>query len=134
MFIKDIMKKEIVTTSSEVLVREAAKKLINNRVGCLLVTENEILKGILTKSDIIRSLADRKSPDDCKVSEIMEKNITSCSPDINIYEGAKILSKKKVKRLPVLHKGKLKGIVSVSELAPALSREMEMMSSYLWNE
>jgi CBS domain-containing protein len=128
------MKKEIVTTSSEVLVREAAKKLINNRVGCLLVTENGTLKGILTKSDIIRSLADRKNPDGCKVSEIMEKNVTSCSPEINIYDGAKILSKKRVKRLPVLHKGKLEGIVSISDLAPALGREMEMISSYFWTE
>jgi CBS domain-containing protein len=128
------MKKGIVTTSSEVLVREAAKKLLNSRVGCLLVTENGIVKGILTKSDIIRSLADRKNPDDCKVSEIMEKNVTSCSPDINIYEGAKILSKKRVKRLPVLHKGKLEGIVSVSDLAPVLSKEMENISSYFWTK
>lgn len=134
MFIKDIMKKEIVTTSSEVLVREAAKKLINNRVGCLLVTENGILKGILTKSDIIRSLANRKNPDDCKVSKIMGKKVTSCSPDINIYDVAKILSRKRVKRLPVLHKGKLEGIVSISDLAPALSKEMENISSYFWTK
>ena len=131
MTLKDIMKNDVVTSSNGDTVREAAIKLTNNRVGCLVVTEHGFLKGILTKSDIVRSLAEKKDADYCKISEIMNSDVITCHPDTNIYNGAKIMSANKVKRLPLIDEGNLKGIVSISDLAPSLRKEMIEMASYL---
>ena len=132
MTLKDIMKNDVVTSSDGDTVREAAIKLTNKRVGCLVVTEHGFLKGILTNSDIVRSLAEKKDPDCCKISEIMNSDVITCNPDTNIYNGAKIMSVNKIKRLPLLDEGNLKGIVSISDLAPSLRKEMIEISSHFW--
>ncbi len=132
MTLKDIMKNDVVTSSGGDTVREAAIKLTNNKVGCLVVTEHGFSKGILTKSDIVRSLAEKKDPDDCKMSEIMNSDVITCNPDTNIYNGAKIMSVNKIKRLPLMDEENLKGIVSISDLAPSLRKEMIEISSHFW--
>lgn len=132
LLLKDIMKKDLVTTFPEGSAREAAKILINEGVGCLLVTEKGDLKGILTKSDLVRSMAEGKDPDFTKISEIMNKDMITSSPDSDFFLGSKIMVEKRIKRLPILSDGKLEGIVSISELAPGLTREMEKMNSYDW--
>lgn len=134
MLLKNIMKTNVVTTTDNATIREAAKELTNRGVGCLLVIENDLLKGIVTKGDIVRSLADKKDPDYCKVSEIMTTNVVNCSSDINIYTAAKILTDKKVKRLAILKEGKLEGIVSLSDIAPTLHKEIEEISCYFWEK
>ena len=108
--------------------------MTNNRVGCLVITTNEeTVQGILTKSDIVRSLAERKDIDRCNVTEIMVKNIKSCTPATNIHDGAKMMAENRVKRLLVLdEEGKLKGLVSMSELAPCLNNEAEELSALFW--
>ena len=132
MLLKDIMKEAVVTCTVDATVRDAAKKLTNNRVGCLIVTERETVKGILTKSDIIRSLTERKDVDYCKVGEVMQGNVKSCPPDMNVHDGAKVMARNRVKRLPILEKEKLKGLVSISDLAPVLNKEVEEISSLFW--
>ena len=132
MTLRDIMKNEVVTTSDNDTVREAAAKLVNNQVGCLVITEHGFLKGILTKGDIVRSLAEKKDPDKCKINETMNSDVITCHPDTNIYNGAKIMSANKVKRLPLIDEGNLEGIVSISDLAPSLRKEMVEISSHFW--
>ncbi len=134
MLLKDIMKEGVVKCSADLTVREAAKKMTNNRVGCLVITTNEeTVQGILTKSDIVRSLVERKDVDRVKVNEIMKTNVKSCSPGMNVHDGAKIMSENRVKRLLVLdEEGKLKGLVSMSELAPCLNNEAEELSALFW--
>lgn len=133
MLLKDIMKEAVVKCSGDATLREAAKKLVNNRVGCLVITEKEVVKGILTKSDVVRSLAESKDVDYCKVRNIMKTNIKSCTPDKSIQEGAKVMTENRVKRLPVLdEEGKLIGLVSISELTPILNKEVADISSFLW--
>lgn len=132
MTLKEIMKDDVVTSSDEDTIREAATKLTNNRVGCLVITEHGFLKGILTKSDIVRSLAEKKDPDKCRISEIMSTDLITCHPDTNLYNGAKIMSINKIKRLPLMDEENLKGIVSISDLAPSLRKEIIDISSHFW--
>ncbi len=134
MLMQDIMKEGVVKSSADMTIREAAKKITNNRVGCLVITNDQgTVQGILTKSDIVRSLAERKDIDRCNVTEIMGKNIKSCKPATNIHDGAKMMADNRVKRLLVLdEEGKLKGLVSISELAPCLNKEAEEISDLFW--
>jgi CBS domain-containing protein len=132
LLLKDIMKKDLVTTSPGGSVRDAAKMLIKERVGCLLVTEKEELKGIVTKSDIVRALVEEKDPDATKIKDIMKEEVTTCNSDSDFFSGSKKMTEKGIKRLPILSDGKLAGLVSITELAPSLTKEMEKMTSYDW--
>jgi CBS-domain-containing membrane protein len=51
--IKDIMVSEVVTISPETTVCEAVHLMIDKKIGCLPVVDNERLVGLLTETDIL---------------------------------------------------------------------------------
>jgi CBS domain-containing membrane protein len=57
--VKDVMSTDLVTTSPDTPLDQAARILMERKVGCLLVVENERLAGILTEGDFV-ALAARK--------------------------------------------------------------------------
>jgi CBS domain-containing protein len=125
MLLREIMKKDLVQVIPGASVREAAKILRDKNIGCILVSGNGSLKGILTDRDIACWLADGKDPDYTKVDEIMNRELTFCSPDTDIFEASKIMASKGVRRLPIQSNGKLEGIVSISDLAPIFKEEVD---------
>ncbi len=125
MLLREIMKKDLVKVIPGTSVREAAKIFRDKKIGCILVSGNGSLKGILTDRDIACWLADGKDPDYTKVDEIMNRELTFCSPDIDIFEASKIMASKGVRRLPIQSNGKLEGIVSISDLAPIFKEEVD---------
>ena len=52
--IKEIMTEHVITISPEATVKEAARVMIDKKIGCLPVVEDEKLIGILTETDILR--------------------------------------------------------------------------------
>jgi len=126
MMLRDIMEKDIVTVTPDMTVREAAKKMKEDKIGCILVTENGSLKGILTDRDITCMIvADGKDPNYTMVKEIMNCDVVYTSPETDILEAFKIMAGHKIRRLPLKFNGKLEGIVSISDLAPILKNEMD---------
>ena len=55
-----------------------------------------------------------------KVKDIMSKSVVSVNPNATLIEAAELMEKYDVNRLPVVEKGKLKGIISKSDLIRAL--------------
>lgn len=126
MMLREIMKKDIVTITPDMSVREAAKKMKDEKVGCILVTEGGNLRGILTDRDITCSVvANGKDPNYTMVKEIMNGDVVYTSPDTDIFEAFKIMAGNKIRRLPLKIDGKVEGIVSISDLAPVLQGEMD---------
>ncbi|HAP66977.1 MAG TPA: CBS domain-containing protein [Nitrospinae bacterium] len=126
MTLKEVMKKDIVTITPNMSVREAAKKMKDEKIGCLLVTENDSLRGILTDRDIVCTVvANGKDPNYTMVKDIMNGDVVYTSPDTDIFEAFKIMAGHKIRRLPLKFDGRLEGIVSISDLAPILKREMD---------
>ena len=119
------MKKDLVKVIPGTSVREAAKIFRDKNIGCILVSGNGSLKGILTDRDIACWLADGKDPDYTKVDEIMNREPTFCSPNTDIFEASKVMASKGVRRLPIQSNGKLEGIVSISDLAPIFKEEVD---------
>lgn len=57
-FIKDIMKTDVITIHPLEFLEEAARLLYEHRIGCLPVVRNNTLVGIVTETDILRSLVE----------------------------------------------------------------------------
>ena len=51
--IKDVMVKDVVTISPEDELKEAVRLMVERKIGCLPVVENERLVGLLTETDIL---------------------------------------------------------------------------------
>lgn len=59
--VKEVMITDIVTTSPDTALDEAAKILMERKIGCLPVVENRRLVGILTEADFVALVARKKS-------------------------------------------------------------------------
>jgi len=55
--VKEVMIENVVTTTPETLVTDAARIMVDRKIGCLPVIEDEQLIGILSESDIVSAVA-----------------------------------------------------------------------------
>jgi CBS domain-containing protein len=125
MFVKDIMQKKLITVSSETTIREAAGKMRSGGIGCVLVTSGEErLEGFVTDRDIACWLAEGENPDTTKVKAIMKTKVITTTPEADVLEAERLMAKNKVRRLPVVENGRLRGIVTTADIAPVLEEEI----------
>lgn len=100
-------------------ILQAASQMRRENVGSLPVCDDKgTLKGIVTDRDIvIRALTDSTSVKDICCGQIMTKNPVSISPNANIHEAALIFASKQIRRLPVVERTRLMGILSLGDIA-----------------
>jgi CBS domain-containing protein len=114
---------------------DAARKMRDMDVGCLLVWKDEELIGIVTDRDVTcRAIAEARDPATTTVRDVMSKDIAFCFNDQRADEAAHIMEEKKVRRLPVFdHDNHMVGILTLSDLsinAPKLTGDV-VRSMYL---
>ena len=118
----DVMTKNIVTISSDQTVLSAAKTMAENVVSCIIVIDDESVVGILTETDFLKKVADKKKDfDNISVAEIMSSPVVSVSADLSVFEASSIMEDKHIKRLPILDEKRLVGIVTQTDMARALT-------------
>ena len=113
--VKDIMTKDVVTIDASKSVFEASQLMSSKSVGCLVVVIKEFPVGIITERDIVRRIVATRGSPDAKVAEIMTKKLITVEPDTSLKDAARLMSTKKIRRLPVLKNNKLVGIVAASD-------------------
>ena len=129
MRIKDIMTTDVKTVSEKSAINEAAKIMSEFQIGCLIVADKGLLEGIITERDIMREVVSKnRIPSDVKVQDVMTKEVVAVRPDMEIEEAAKIMSERKIKRLPVLYKNSIVGIVSSVDIVAAEPKMMEQIA------
>jgi len=119
------MQKKVVTLNPDASIRDAAKKMKDYRIGYLLVTNGESIKGCLTDRDIVLWLASGKDPDATRINSIMQTSVVTAQPDLDVFDASKLMARKKIRRLPVVEGNKLIGLVSVSDLASVIEEEVD---------
>ena len=114
----DIMTRNFVHVSPDTNLKECAKKMIKKRVGSLIIKEDDKLKGILTEKDIIWAVV-KKSKDglkDIQAKDLMKRKVITIKPGADITDAMTKLRKKKIRRLPVVEKGKLIGFLTTKDI------------------
>ena len=117
--VRDVMKKEFDTVDGLDTVESALKKMKHISTKCLVVNkrhENDEY-GMLLISDIARKvLAQDKAPDRVNVYEVMAKPVISVDHDMDVRYCARLFDRFNLSRAPVLDKGEVVGIVSMTDL------------------
>jgi CBS domain-containing protein len=117
---KDLMSKDIVTTTPETSLNEAARIMGEKHIGSLIVIEHKTPVGIVTERDLLsKVLALGLFLADEKVMDIMSYPLAGVSPMATIKEVAKLMTSNK-SRLAVFDAGTLVGIVTASDLIKSL--------------
>ena len=124
MLVKDVMTKNVITIDSNQTILDAYRKYRDTKVGSLIVTEHNQLVGIVTERDLIEKAID-KDLKNTQIKDIMTSKVITISPLDRLETALKIMKKNKVKKLPVISRNKLKGIITVTDIAyarPELTR------------
>lgn len=133
--IRDVMVDKVITIAKDATLEEAVKLMNEYEIGCLIVMENKKPVGIMTERDLLkRVLSKSKQLGKKKVTEVMSENLVSVSPQIEIEEAARLMYEKKIKKLPVIEKGKLLGLVTLTDILrihPQIIRMYKIFSSDL---
>ncbi|MDP2181512.1 MAG: CBS domain-containing protein [Actinomycetota bacterium] len=118
MRVRDIMTARVVAIAREATVAEAARKMRDERVGSILVVEDDQLVGILTDRQITHSVtADGLDPRTVAVGDVMHEDFVPLEPDMDLLQAMRLMRELTMRRLPVVENGKPVGIVSVSDIA-----------------
>jgi CBS-domain-containing membrane protein len=119
MKVKDAMTKEVKTCAPETDLAAAARSMWMRNCGVLpVVLEGKGVVGMITDRDIcIAAGCRRRDPATILVSEIMNRQVHSCSPEADIREALQIMQEKRLRRLPVIDSaGNLCGILSMDDV------------------
>jgi len=116
--VRYLMSSPVVTIRPDATVYEAIKVMAEKRIGSLVVTENEEIKGIFTERDLIsRVLAKDLDPKKTTVKEVMTPApLVTIDPDAEVSEAALLMVRRRIRRLPVIEDGKLVGIITAADL------------------
>jgi CBS domain-containing protein len=129
---KEIMVSNVVTVSPDVSVKEAVDTMNRYGIGCLVVMEKKDVVGIVTERDLLkRVLAKCTDPRNISVQEIMSKPLIIGKPDMQIQEVIKLMFDRRIKKLPITEKGKLLGLVTLTDLVsfqPQLIRVVKQLT------
>jgi CBS domain-containing protein len=117
--IDEVMHRDVRRISPDMLLVDAARKMRDMDVGCLLVWESDGVVGIVTDRDITcRAIAEARNPETTTVQDVMSKDVVTCFDDQLVSEAAHIMRENKVRRLPVLdHGNHVVGILTLSDLS-----------------
>ncbi len=127
MLVKEIMSKNPVTISQEESAAVAARLLSRHNLGSLPVCGSDgRLRGIVTDRDIVlRCVAAENDPDITPVREIMSRSMITVSPEDDVRSAAQLMAGRQVRRLPVVEKGKVVGVLSLGDMARSDRFDME---------
>lgn len=117
-------------------VFEAIQKMAEHNVGALVVLEGGQLKGVISERDYTRKVALKgKTSKETLVSEILTSNVITVTPQTTVEECLRLMTKHRIRHLPVVEHGQLVGILSIGDLVNWIittqGQMIEQLTSYI---
>jgi CBS domain-containing protein len=117
----DVMN-EIISIDGESLVVDAAKIMIDNEIGSIVVTEDGNPVGIISESDMLaRVIVASRDPKNLLTKKIMSSPLISIEKDSTILDAMRFIRDQDIHQVLIKDSGKLVGIVSEGDLISAVT-------------
>jgi flavin prenyltransferase len=116
--VRDVMTPNVLVTTPGTTAMDAAKLMASEDRGSIVVLDNGSPAGIVTERDLFKKVvAIGLLPKDVLVRDIMSSPLISANPDQSLKSAANLMNEKKIRRLPVVEKDRLVGILTAADLA-----------------
>lgn len=117
MKVAEMMTVDVETCSPHDTIQAVAAKMREINVGSIPICEEGRLVGIVTDRDIVlRGIAEELTPT-APVSEIFSETLITGTEDMLVEEAASLMGRHKVRRLPIVLKERVIGIISLGDIA-----------------
>jgi CBS domain-containing protein len=109
--------REVLSVTAHQTVMEAASLLAKKRIGALPVMDGPNVAGIFSERDVIHALeAHGVDALALKVGDVMTAPAITVSPGDSVIGALSLMSRRRIRHLPVLESGRIIGVVSIGDL------------------
>ena len=124
------------TIAADAPVSEAIARLGEKRIGALPVLEAGRIAGIVSERDMIYCLREHGAAMlDWPVRRLMTEAVITAEPDMPVMTALSLMTQRRIRHLPVIEGGAIRGIVSIGDLVKyrmeRIEAEAEAMRSYI---
>ncbi len=127
---------EVETITGEARLCDVVARLGERRIGALPVIEDGRIVGIISERDLIYCLRDHGAEVlDWPVSQVMTAPAITAEASMDVLAALALMTQRRIRHLPVVEGGRLRGIVSIGDLVKhrmeRIEAEAEAMRSYI---
>lgn len=127
---------EVETIAADASLLDAIVRLGEKRIGALPVLEDRRIVGIISERDVIYCLRDRAAAAlGCTVAEVMSSPAITAEMDTDVLSALALMTQRRIRHLPVVERGEIRGIVSIGDLVKfrmeRIEAEAEAMRAYI---
>jgi CBS domain-containing protein len=127
---------DVVSIAGDRTVAEAVALLASHRIGAVPVLDSDSVAGIFSERDVIYCLErDGAAALDRKVSAVMTAPAITVPPDESVLGALALMTRRRVRHLPVVDRGKVVGFISIGDLVKyrieRIESEAEAMRAYI---
>jgi CBS domain-containing protein len=113
-------------------VLEAIERMVAANVGALLVTGGNEITGIVTERDYLRRVTlQGRTERETLVRQIMTSPIVIATPETSVEESMALMTKHRIRHLPVVEQSEVVGVVSIRDLVEFISRQQGHQIQFL---
>jgi len=128
--------RDIISVTADVSVLDAIKLMAEKTVGSLLVMQGDELQGIMTERDYARKVIIKgRSSETTEVGEIMTTDVCSATSLETVNDCMTLMTKRKIRHLPVIDDGTVVGMLSIGDLVQAIisdqQEEIQQLEQYI---
>jgi CBS domain-containing protein len=115
--VQDIMTRNVIGVEQNTSGSEIIKLMSERKIGSVVVLDREIPVGIITVRDILKKIAEKCiSPSSITAKQVMSQPIVTIDPDVNLRNASLLMLQKGIKKIVVVEKGKLTGLVTTTDI------------------
>lgn len=129
MLVRDVMSSPVIAMGEDAPANRVAELMDKHDLGCIIVTNKEGKPlGIITERDlVVRVLAKNAKPDTLKANEVMTSPLITIEPDATISDAARKMSKLDIRRLGVIYKKQITGLLSSKDILGVMPELIEII-------
>ena len=127
---------EVATVAAGSLVREAVALLAEHRIGAVPVVEGGTIRGIFSERDLVRCVCDHGAGAlEWPVDRAMSSPAVTVETSTPILAALATMTQRRIRHLPVVESGEIRGIVSIGDLVKyrieRIEAEAEALRTYI---
>ena len=130
--VRDVMSKDVKVVRPDTSVKEVVATMNKFNIGSIIVVQAGRPVGIITERDILRRIVEPcLAPEILSARQVMTSPVVSISKTVSIDEAAKIMAKKKIKKLPVMEKEKIVGMLTLTDIVTKVPTMLSILEELL---
>jgi CBS domain-containing protein len=127
----------VLTIGKDATVLQAALLMNEHKVGALVVMDGDGIAGMFTERDVLRRVVgEQRDPVRTVVAEVMTTEVACCTPQTPLEEARGAMKNRRIRHLPVVQDGRLRGLISIGDLnaheMTSQEHTIHLMHEYLY--